>query len=188
MNFAPDTPLESFLRETFLPQHCRSRAYSYNYIAAARWLQRHLRRPPMLADLNAPTLTAFLADAAAMGASKKRVVTLKRSFIWLWRCAGELDLCPACPIPRGCRQAALPRPEGKPGTLVDLFNKRYQPENLADCESDRELAYFGIFRAMRKCFHRDLRIKELSPAVVAKYLAYLKDKGRSSGTLKGHRC
>jgi integrase len=80
-----------------------------------------------------------------------------------------------------------PAPPADPGTLRSHFEKHYLPERLTGARAQTICEYRIVLKKLNAHVGRDIRLKELSDALMADFLKALLDKGRSPVTANKYR-
>lgn len=183
---SPSQPLSQFVRQVFLPARKYEKWYAYQFSTAVRWLRRTHRAVPRLSDLRPIVLATFHRGLLEMGVNPTRAAKLRTRLITIWRFAADMGVAELVVLPKVVRLSRMPAPVGEPGTLIQFFYEHYQPQVLP-AGSGQAAAYYALFRRMGLCFGRNLQLSELSATVLAEYVGFLQQQGRSPRTQKAHR-
>jgi integrase len=81
----------------------------------------------------------------------------------------------------------FPLPTGEPGTVVHFWCTSYAPEVMASAVDQSRHNYHTLFRKMRRCFGRDVRIDELTRELVNHFTAWMAELGNKPRTVKNER-
>lgn len=194
--------LQEFLVQVHEPTMLRGRSPRYRayFREALKRFAEALRRQPRISDLSLASLELLTNRLTEAKLSRERIRKLVKPLRMMWKLAASMGSI--APPPRPAKKTSRPckilprRPGGPPkapplvgapGTLVEFYYGTYEPQAIAERTPVHKSDVVRCLKRLRTCFGRDLSLQELSGALVAQFMAWMRGQGLAPKTTQTER-